>query len=331
MSDSYSICPKCGQYSPGGMCSKCLREERQVAQNIEATLSIQEQMLRTQREMAEEQRLFHQKILEQAISKEEAYENGGNYEFKDGDIKFSEDGFEFNINSPYVTEKLRNSFFEGVKHNFNNHFKDNIFQQLISGVFDLGAGCGQELLDQTRRRGGWGAAYKSAKIEKSIRITPNVSINVYVVPAATDFSVTMSAEIDLETGKWNVSCSDPFGNRDMNASFKDGFMEVWDDSEEGKYQRVKEIQEKSDRDKKLRKYLDRWKGLKTLFKCVTIPPAFYSGWYIATEWIYQGKFSGSGLGYAGLIVIVIAGVLGWVITWCVWKVIDGMVMVAMSD
>jgi len=122
MSDSYSICPKCGQYSPGGMCSKCLSEERQVAQNIEATLSIQEQMLRTQREMAEEQRLFHQKILEQAISKEEAYENGGNYEFKDGDIKFSEDGFEFNINSPYVTEKLRNSFFEGVKHNFNNHF-----------------------------------------------------------------------------------------------------------------------------------------------------------------------------------------------------------------
>ena len=122
MSDSYPICPKCGKYSAGGMCTNCLSEERQVAQNIEATLSIQEQMLRTQREMAEEQRLFHQKILEQEISKEEAYENGGNYEFKDSDIKFSEDGFEFNINSPYVTEKLRNSFFEGVKHNFNNHF-----------------------------------------------------------------------------------------------------------------------------------------------------------------------------------------------------------------
>ena len=142
-------CPKCGSLSTG-LCNFCLREERQVAANIEATLSTQKQMLQEQRKMAEDQRLFNQKILEQAISKEEAYENGRNYEFKDGDTQFSEDGFEFNINSPYVTDKLKNSFFEGVKHNFNNHFPDIdwsiISNQVAEAAIDFRGYLGEKLI-----------------------------------------------------------------------------------------------------------------------------------------------------------------------------------------
>ena len=135
---SYPNCYKCGSPSRGGLCNSCMMDERRVADNVQATLSIQEKMLQEQRKMAEEQRIFNLKVLEQAISLEEAFENGKSFAFEDGHIEFNEDWFEFTFSSPYLTDKLSKSYFDGVNSKFNSHFPSVDWDEILSQVTDIG-------------------------------------------------------------------------------------------------------------------------------------------------------------------------------------------------
>ena len=119
-------CPRCGRLSTG-LCNLCLGEERQVAANIEATLSTQKQML-------QEQRLFNQKILEQSVTTQQAFKIGYDKKFEEGDIQFGATWFEFTFLSPYIDEQLSNAYFKGAGSKFASLFPqidwDDIFRQI---------------------------------------------------------------------------------------------------------------------------------------------------------------------------------------------------------
>jgi hypothetical protein len=126
-------------------CGLCIRKAEsrswEVEQQGHENLRIQNELLSIEKQKLYEQREFQRRILEQSISTQKAFEAGYERTFLEGEVRLGGKIYALNFLSPYITEELIQSYYEGAFSRLREligPYNDENVDSLIEQIGDIG-------------------------------------------------------------------------------------------------------------------------------------------------------------------------------------------------